>query len=196
LTNQKKLKAASIISTIFVPPTFTILVLPYLAFKFENLLFQRWVIIIIALIFGFGIQIYTYFYFLGKNKIKSFNVSNNKERIIPYLFQIGFYIIGFILLLFFDSVYIIAVFWFTYITNSLILTIINYKWKISSHSIGVAQHFALFFYFLIPIYLLFIPLAFLIGWARIKLKVHDKYQVLAGLALGFILTYLQLYILL
>ena len=191
-----KLKAAKIISTIFVPPTFTILVLPYLVFKYEYLLFQRWAAILIGLTFGFVIQIVTYFYFLRKNKIKSFNESNNKERIIPYLFQIVFYIIGFILLLFFDSVYIIAVFWFTYITNSLILTIINYKWKISSHSIGVAQHFALFFYFLIPIYLLFIPLAFLIGWARIKLKVHDKYQVLAGLALGFILTYLQLYILL
>lgn len=196
MSKQTKLKAAKIISTIFVPPTFTILVLPFLAFKYEYLFFQRWVIIIIALTFGFGIQIYTYYYFLGKNKIKSFNESDNKERIIPYLFQIVFYIIGFIFLFYSDTVYIVTIFWFTYITNSLVLTIINYKWKISSHSIGVAQHFALFFYFLNPIYWLFIPIAILIGWARIKLKVHNKFQVIAGLVVGFILTYLQLYILL
>ncbi|PJA99248.1 MAG: hypothetical protein CO128_04145 [Ignavibacteriales bacterium CG_4_9_14_3_um_filter_30_11] len=191
-----KLKAAKIISTIFVPPTFTILVLPYLVFKYEYLLFQRWAAILIGLTFGFGIQIVTYFYFLRKNKIKSFNESNNKERIIPYLFQIVFYIIGFILLLLSDSIYLIVIFWFTYILNSLALIIINYKWKISSHSIGVAQHFALFFYLSFPLYWLFILLAILIGWARIELNVHDKYQIIAGLALGFILTYLQLNILL
>jgi len=196
LIKLTKLKAAKIISTIFVPPTFTILVLPYLVFKYEYLLFQRWAAILIGLTFGFGIQIVTYFYFLRKNKIKSFNESNNKERIIPYLFQIVFYIIGFILLLLSDSIYLIVIFWFTYILNSLALIIINYKWKISSHSIGVAQHFALFFYLSFPLYWLFILLAILIGWARIELNVHDKYQIIAGLALGFILTYLQLNILL
>ena len=191
-----KLKTAKIISTLFIPQTFTLLVIPFLTIKYELLLTQRWAAIIITLTFGFALQILTYLFMIKQKKIKPFDETENTERTIPYLVQIGFYVIGLLLLLYFDVIHLIIVFWFTYIVNNFFCVLINYKWKISSHSIGVAQHFALFVYLMNPVYWIFIPLAFVVGWARTELNVHDKNQIIGGLALGFLLTYLQLYILL
>lgn len=196
MTNLTKHKTAKIISILFIPQTFTILVFTFLAYKYEPVFLQKWVAIFTAFTFGFSIQILTYLYMLKKRKIKSFDETESNERIIPYLAQTGFYFVGLFILLFFNVNHLLMVLWFSYIVNNFVLLLINYKWKISSHSIAVAQHFALFIYLMNPIYLAFLPVAYLIGWARVELNVHDKYQVLGGLLVGFILTYLQLYILL
>lgn len=45
-----------------------------------------------------------------------------------------------------------------------------------------------------PVALIFAPLVFLIGWARIQLKVHDFAQVSAGILLAFISTFLQIFL--
>ena len=195
MTNLTKHKAAEIISILFIPQTFTILVFSFLAYKYELLFLQKWVAIFTALTFGFSIQIFTYLYMLKKRKIKSFDQTESNERTIPYLLQTGFYLTGLLILLFFNVNHLLMVLWFSYIVNNFVLLLINYKWKISSHSVGVAQHFALFIYLMNPVYLVFLPIAYLIGWARVELNVHDKYQVLGGLLLGFVLTYLQLHIL-
>jgi len=196
LATFTKQKTAKIISILFIPQTFTIFVIPFLAFKYELLSSQRWAAIIIALTFGFILQIFTYFYIIKKKNIRSFDETNSAERTIPYLAQIILYVTGLFLLLYFDVTYLIIVFWFTYIVNCFVLVLINYKWKISSHSIGVAQNFALFVFLSNPVYWILIPIVLVISLARIELKVHDKYQIIGGLALGFILTYWQLYILL
>ena len=195
MINLTKQKTAKLISILFIPQTFTILVIPFLAFKYEPLFLQKWVVIFTALTFGFSLQILSYFYIIKKKKIRSFDETKNTERTIPYLVQISLYIIGLFLLLYFDVSYLLIVFWFSYIVNSFILVLINYKCKISSHSIAVAQHFALFVFLMNPVYWVFIPIALVVGWARIELNVHDKYQIIGGLVLGFVLTYLQLYIL-
>ena len=196
MTKLTKHKIAKIISTLFIPQSFTILIFPFLAFNYESLLLQKWVVIFAAFTFGFSVQLLTYFYMIKKRKIKPFDQTENNERTIPYLVQIGFYLIGLFILLFFNINHLLIIFWSTYIVNNSVLLIINYKWKISSHSIGVAQHFALFIYLTNPVYVAFLPIAYLVGWARVELKVHDKYQILGGLLLGFSLTYLQLYVLL
>ncbi len=190
-----KLKAAKLISTLFIPQTFTILVISFLAFKYEQQSAQRWTVILVAVLFGFSLQILTYFYIIKKENIKSFDETNKTDRVIPYLSQIALYIIGLFLLLYFDVINLLVVLWVTYIVNIFSLLLINFRWKISAHSIAVGQHFAIFFFLTNPLYWLFIPLAIVIGWARIELKVHDKLQIIGGFALGFILTYLQLYIL-
>ncbi|MCH7827926.1 MAG: hypothetical protein IIC75_08170 [Bacteroidetes bacterium] len=195
MTNLTKHKTAKIISTLFIPQTFTILIFPFLAYNYEPLFLQKWVAIFTALTLGCSVQILTYLYMLKKRKIKSFDEAKKNERTIPFLVQIGFYLIGLFILLFFNVNHLLIVFWSTYIVNNIFLLFINYKWKISSHSIGVAQHFALFIYLMNPIYVAFLPIAYLIGWARVELNVHDKYQILGGLLVGFSLTYLQLYLL-
>jgi len=195
LTKLTKRKTAKIISILFIPQTFTILVFTFLANKYEPALLQKWTVIFTALTFGFSIQILTYLYLLKKRKIRTFDETESRERTIPYLIQIGFYLIGLFILLFFNVNHLLIIFWFSYIVNNFVIIFINYRWKISSHSMGAAQHFALFVFLLNPVYWAFLLLAFLIGWARVELNVHDKYQVLGGLLAGFILTYLQLYFL-
>jgi len=196
LTSQTKHISAKIISALFIPQTFTVLIYPFLAYNYEPVPLNKWIAVFTALTFGFGFQILTYLYLTKKKKIKSFNRTGNLERTYPYLIQIGFYLTGLFILLFFNVNKLLVIFWLTYIINNIVLIIINYRWKISSHSIGVAQHFALFIYLINLIYILFLPLFYLIGWSRIELNVHDKYQILGGLILGFLLTYLQLNILL
>ena len=42
--------------------------------------------------------------------------------------------------------------------------------------------------------LLFLPLVILIGWSRLHRKVHTPAQVMTGVLVGFISTYIQMYI--
>jgi membrane-associated phospholipid phosphatase len=44
--------------------------------------------------------------------------------------------------------------------------------------------------------LFFLPVLFLVGWSRIKLKCHTITEVIAGAIFGFVSVYLQLIILL
>ena len=45
-----------------------------------------------------------------------------------------------------------------------------------------------------PLRLLYIPLVVSIGWVRIKLNCHNYYQTYAGILLGSISTYMQIFL--
>jgi membrane-associated phospholipid phosphatase len=106
---------------------------------------------------------------------------------------VGFYLIGLSILIVFQVNIISIAFWFCYISNTLITILINKHWKISAHAMGAAGPLAAVTYAFGPIGLLFIVIVFLVGWSRIKLKVHNLTQVIAGVLLAFISTYLQIY---
>ena len=58
---------------------------------------------------------------------------------------------------------------------------------------GAAGPLAAVTYVFGPIALIFAIIVFLVGWSRIQLKVHNFAQVIAGIILAFISTYLQIY---
>ena len=72
--------------------------------------------------------------------------------------------------------------------------IINKSWKISAHTMGASGPLAALCFAAGWHSLLFLPLIILIGWSRLHRKVHTLAQVTAGVLVGFISTYLQMYI--
>ncbi len=133
--------------------------------------------------------------------ISSLEMENAKERIIPYTFTIIFYIFTLYNLkrahlppIIFD--FIIGA------TLSVILAfIINLKWKISAHMIGIggligallAVSFILKIY-MTPYIILALIAAGFIGSARLILKVHTPLQVYLGLLLGVTCQFIAIYL--
>lgn len=187
-------KFARIISTIFIPPSFTLFTFLAFAFLKESKSVQQIVTITVALVIGFIVPITIYFVFRKMGKLVDRDASIKEERTFPFIIATGFYILGLLILMYFDVSIVSIAFWFCYISNTLLTIVINKNWKISAHTMGVAGSFAAVIYAFGPVYLLFALLVFLVGWSRIQLKCHTLSQVIAGGLFAFISTYIQIYI--
>ena len=189
-----KNKLARIISTIFVPPSFTIIVFTLFAFILESESLKITITILVAYIFGFAAQIILFIFFRRKGKIVDLDASVKEERTTPFFISLGFYLIGFIVLLLFEVNIISIAFWFCYISNTLVTIFINKYWKISAHAMGASGPLAAVTYAFGPVSLIFLLLVFSVGWSRIQLKVHNLAQVATGILFAFFSTYLQIYL--
>ncbi len=187
-------KLARIISTLFVPPSFTIIVFTLFAFTLETESLKTVITILVAFLFGFTAQIILFVVLRRGGKIVDLDASVKEERTTPFLISVGFYLIGLVILLIFPVNIISIAFWFCYISNTLVTILINKHWKISAHAMGAAGPIAALTYVFGPIALLFTIIVFLVGWSRIQLKVHNLAQVMAGVLLAFVSTYLQIYL--
>lgn len=186
-------RLAKIISVLFVPPSFTLLVFTYFAFTLETEIIKRIILISITLTFGFLFHIILFFYLRKKGKIADSEASIKEERTFPFLVSIIFYTIGFIILLLTDISIVSIAFWFCYISNTFLIMIINKSWKISAHMMGAAGPLAALIFAIGFNAFYFIPLILIIAWARLYLKLHSVPQIIAGALTGFISTYLQMY---
>jgi membrane-associated phospholipid phosphatase len=187
-------KLARVISTVFVPPSFTIIIFTLFAFHLETEPEQRYITIFVALILGFVSPIILFLYYRKKGKIIDLDASIKEERTIPMSISVIFFIIGLLVLFTFKVNIVSIAFWFCYISNTLITIIINKKWKISAHTMGAAGPLAAVTFVFGPIALLFLVIVVLVGWSRIQLKCHSFGQVMAGGIFAFISTYIQIYL--
>lgn len=194
LINDFKNHLAQIISILFVPPSFTIILFTYFAFAFENDLTKRLILIFTAFIFGFTSHVIFFLYLRRKGKLVDLDATIKEERTFPYLISILFYACGFVILLLYEINIISTAFWFCYISNTILIMIINKSWKISAHTMGAAGPLAVLCFATGWQSLLFLPLIVLIGWGRIHRKVHTFAQVSSGALVGFTSTYLQIFI--
>ncbi len=192
MSNNKD-KLARIISTLFVPPSFTIVVFTIFALFFETDPIKIAVTILVALLFGFTAQIILFVFLRRRGKIVDLDASTKEERTTPFLVSVGFYVVGLVILIIFKVNIISIAFWFCYISNTLVTIFINKHWKISAHAMGAAGPLAAITYVFGPIVVIFALIVFLVGWSRIQLKVHSFTQVIAGILFAFISTYVQIY---
>jgi membrane-associated phospholipid phosphatase len=160
----------------------------------ETEITKQIVIIVTAFSFGFAFHIVSFFYFRKRGMIADIDATVKEERTLPYIISVILYIIGFAILTYFEADIISRAFWFCYITNTIFITIINNRWKISAHTMGAAGPIAALTFITGFYGLLFLPLLFAIGLSRIKLKCHTYPQVIAGAFLGFVSTYIQMWI--
>jgi membrane-associated phospholipid phosphatase len=187
-------KFARIISTIFVPPSFTLLTFIFLSNYLENDINKILAIIFVALVFGFIFPILLFLHYRKKGLIVDIDASVKEERTIPMLISVLFFVAGFAILFFTEINLVILAFWFCYISNTLLTVLINRIWKISAHTMGAAGPVAVITFVLGYIGILFLPIVFIVGWSRIRLKCHTFLQVLIGGLLAFISTYFQIYL--
>jgi len=184
---------ARIISTILVPPSFTLLTFIFLANYLEKDIDNILTIIFVALVFGFILPIWLFLYQRKKGAIVDNDASIKEERTIPMLTSVLFFIAGFAILFFTEINLITLAFWFCYISNILLTVLINRVWKISAHTMGAAGPAAALTFVLGYIGLLFLLLVLVVGWSRVKLKCHTVAQVITGGMFAFLSTYFQIY---
>lgn len=185
-------KLARIISTVFVPPSFTIIIYTLFAYQLESEPSKKAATILITLLFGFIAPIIFFLILRKKGKLADQDASIKEERTIPFLIAIVFYLMGLMLLIKYQLNIISIAFWFCYISNTVITIFINKFWKISAHAMGVAGPFSAVVFAFGWIGILLLPIVILVGWARIELKCHTLSQVVAGVLLAFISVYIQM----
>ena len=185
-------KFARIISTVFIPPSFTIFIYTLFAFQLESELSKQVATILIALVFGFIAPIILFLILRKKGKLADQDASIKEERTIPFLIAIIFYLIGLMLMIKYQLNIISIAFWFCYISNTIITIFINKFWKISAHAMGVAGPFSALVFVLGWVGIIFLPIVILVGWARIELKCHTLTQVMAGILLASFSVYIQI----
>lgn len=189
---QLSKKIARVISDIFIPPTFNLLGFIYIAFFSEYFLTEQLIVISSSLIFGVVLPI-TFFVILRKKKIVADNDAVIKEqRHYPYYLSILLNVLGMIYIIVFSGNALAEFYWLVLTINTIILTFINYFWKISAHAIGVATFAALLFFLGSWWYYYAVIFIVVIGLSRYKLGVHTPAQIGMGTLYGFFGTLLQL----
>lgn len=187
-----KNKFARFISTIFVPPSFTLIVYLIFSLTIETTVQKSLIVFLTALVFGFILPIAMFVMMRKKKMISDNDAMIKDQRTLPYLIAIGFYSAGLIILILTEVSKISIAFWFCYISNTIITIIINKYWKISAHSMGASgAAAALFFNFGWSSFVAMI-ITLLVGWSRMELKCHTASQVIAGILLAFASVYIQM----
>lgn len=187
-----KHKLARVISTLFVPPSFTIIVYFIFALSVEQTLKKSLIVFLVALVFGFLAPITMFVIMRKRNMISDNDAMIKDQRTLPYFIAIIFYAIG-LLIMILTKVSIISIaFWFCYISNTIITILINKYWKISAHSMGASGAAAALFFVVGWSSFVAVIITILVGWSRIELKCHTLQQVIAGIVLAFVSVYVQM----
>jgi len=127
-------------------------------------------------------------YFSKKGKV-DIELSQRKSRTKFYIIGIAFQIIAAVIYYHFSNklMFITAI---AYALASAILMVINFKWKISAHTSGIAGPvtalITVYGNIALPLYLLLIPVFIL----RYKVKAHNIWQLIGGTIVGITVTYL------
>ena len=185
-------KAASIISIILHPfslsPTvFTIL-------TFENKLttvnsFHYTITLLFSTIFPF----ITFLILKRLKHISDYNILIRSERIMPLFLSSVYFLLGFLILWYFNAAIMVQGLMFCYTINTLLVALITKFWKISLHAITISGPLTALWIqgFHYPIAMS--SLIFFVCLARWFLKAHTKTQVLGGTLFAIIFTYFELY---
>lgn len=132
------------------------------------------------------------------NIIKDPHLNNRKERLFPYVGVIACYVASAVYLFSINAPEWMWMFMFGGGCASLISMIVNFKWKISAHMAGIGGFVALLCrinadgdgaFELLPVICVAIAIAGILGTSRIAMERHTFWQVMAGMANGFICVY-------
>jgi hypothetical protein len=170
------------LTIIFSAPT----LLGYLPFNVKKLL------LLIMLINNVLLPISLLPFFKSRNIISSWSLSERNERNIPLIITTALYCATSYIIFRFPLPVFLKSFIFAAAFLSLMVTLINFWWKISIHSVGAGALFGLVLSLslnmLIPLDWYLVPVilaAGLILSSRLRLNLHSPLQVWVGLFAGF-----------
>ena len=189
-------KLAKIISIIFHPllmPVYGMAIIfsaptlfGYLPFNVKKLL------ILIMLVNNVLLPLSLLPFFIRMNIISSWTITERKERNFPLIITTILYCITSFLIFRFNIPVFLKTYIFAASLISLIVTVINFWWKISLHSVGAGALISLVFILslkmLTPLewYLIStVVIGGLVLSSRLKLNLHSPQQVWIGLFTGF-----------
>lgn len=191
MTDTKN-KIARLISTIFLPPTFSFLNFTYLNLYYEQSSSQLIVNLLISLSATVILPIIYFVIQRIKGKIHDNDAVRKEQRNNTYVFTIVIFLIASILLYLNKAPVLITSLMLCYFINTSWVFLINLFYKISVHTFTAAGSLAVFI-LISPILAGILSLITLaVMWSRIQLKVHTKGQVVLGLVCGIFLTLIGL----
>jgi hypothetical protein len=190
-------KPAKIISVIFHPlfmPVYGMVIIfsastlfGYLPFAVKKSLF------LIVLINNVLLPMSLMPFFIHRNIISSWTIDNRRERTIPLVITTILYSATSFIIFRFPIPVFLKSFIFTASFLTLLVTVINFWWKISLHSVGAGALIALV---LILSFKMYTPLVWylisviitggLVLSSRLRLNFHNPQQVWFGLLTGFL----------
>ena len=188
--------AAKILSTLFHPlliPLIGLLILfntnTYINYSTPKELKQF--IIMLIIMSTLIIPLLIALFLLNKGFITSLQMESQKERRLPYMFTIICYMFTLYMLTTIPIQSIIFKFFIGATISVIIAFILNLKWKVSAHMIGIGGLVGALFYMAIyletnmTLYIITaILVAGLVGSARLILKAHNAMQVYLGFMVG------------
>ncbi len=127
--------------------------------------------------------------------IKDLHVNVREQRLIPYLFTSLCYLVAAYYLFYRHSPQWFIMFMVGSAVTVLVMALVNLKWKISAHMAGIGGVVALIYqihvqglnaFDLLWLMCFSVVVAGLLGSARMVLRRHDVWQVLAGAVVGFL----------
>jgi hypothetical protein len=137
--------------------------------------------------------------FRKKRKISDFNISNRKERFIPFLCVFCCYVLCAVVFIRFHLIpSFLSVFLLGSAVSILFLILISFFWKISAHLTGIGGLCGTIFgtclwlnINTLNLFVLCVLLAGVLAYARITLQQHSLAQTISGFLLGFTCLFLS-----
>ena len=153
---------------------------------------QQHILFTYILSFTCIIPFFTLLFYKYTNRISSFDVPEIENRIRLLVFASIYNTIGFLIINYLNTDIILNGFLFSFSINTILICVITVYWKISGHmaALGgsvVALWLANFHY---PVSMCIMLLV--VSFSRFFLKVHTPQQILGGIILGMLTTYIIL----
>ena len=190
---------AKLLSRLLHPIFIPTITLSIISIKFVNIIIlsnQLDIIIIGVIIFTLLFPLLSILYLLYTDRIKSLQIEDRKERILPITITIIWMLIGYCFLAnILDYAPIIKTIYLGMIATLFTTLLITKYWKISLHMAAIGGCFGVFlaiqstFGGVINYVILILMLSGLLGYSRAILKAHNMQQIYSGFCLGvFMMT--------
>jgi len=190
---------AKLLSRLLHPIFIPTITLSIISIKFVNIIIlsnQLDIIIIGVMIFTLLFPLLSILYLLYTDRIKSLQIEDRKERILPLTITIIWMLIGYYFLAnILDYAPIIKTIYLGMIATLFTTLLITKYWKISLHMAAIGGCFGVFlaiqsiFGGVINYVILILMLSGLLGYSRSVLKAHSMQQIYSGFCLGvFMMT--------
>jgi len=190
MSNHNIQKIGIILSYLIHPMVISFVTFLYLIYYPNILIEYKNLIFILCLTFSTISPIAT-FYFLKKNNlISDLDASKKEERLMPMAFGALFFLLGFVTLRMLNTQLLIQGIMFCGMINVILAWLITNYWKISIHAITLSSSITIFWIFGYQNVLIIILILFILIISRLSAQAHDLNQIMAGIFLGIISTFI------
>ncbi len=182
-------KLARIISSLLQPTFVAAFLYGVISFSFVQPASAAFLYWLAGLLFATFLPTLLVIKLAQKGRVSDPDLPDHRERFIPYLLITALYAAGFVALYLLKAPRPLLGITACYIGVTIAGAFISLFWKISMHLAGVAGPVTALVYYLNPYWALLYALLFILGWARLYLRKHNLYQILAGSAFSALMTY-------
>ena len=190
MSNHNIQKMGIILSYLIHPMVISFVTFLYLIYHSNILIEDKNLIFILCLTFSTISPIATFYLLKTNNLLSDLDASKKEERLIPMAFGALFFLMGFVTLRMLNAQLLIQGIMFCGMINVILAWLITNYWKISIHAITLSSSITIFWIFGYQNVLIIILILFILIIGRVLAQAHDLNQIMAGIFLGIISTFI------